>query len=285
MCRVCVCGVVVVVVSRCLFLRHLEWIETHWRGFDEDRNVSVFETNIRVLGGLLSSHLLAKSLLPPARAYNDTLLRLATDLGDRLLAAFTSSPSGMPYGTVNLRHGVPAGETTVTSTAGTATFAIEFGVLSALTGNGSYAVAAKRAVKAMWSHRSPLNLVGNHIDIASGAWVHLDCSIGGSIDSFYEYLLKGASCSFIARPHRFTAFLCAAAVLFSDADYMAIYETAYGAIVTHSKVGPWYVEVHPNRYQLQRAKRCDLTLPQWRPAAPLLWHADGLLPGPAEYDG
>lgn len=30
--------------------------------FDQDRNVSVFETNIRVVGGLLSSHLMAKEL-------------------------------------------------------------------------------------------------------------------------------------------------------------------------------------------------------------------------------
>jgi len=33
----------------------------------------------------------------------------------------------MPYGTVNLRHGVPAGETPVTCTAGVGTFVIEFG--------------------------------------------------------------------------------------------------------------------------------------------------------------
>ncbi len=37
----------------------VEWVVTHWTNFDLDRNVSVFETNIRVLGGLLSSHLFA----------------------------------------------------------------------------------------------------------------------------------------------------------------------------------------------------------------------------------
>ncbi len=132
----------------------------------------------------------------------------------------------MPYGTVNLRYGVPQGETTITSTAGTATFSVEFGVLSALTGDGKYAKAAKKAVKRMWTHRTPLNLVGNHIDIVTGEWQHLDSSIGGSIDSFYEYLFK-------------------AAMMFSDSDYLAIFETAYTAIVTYTKVGPWYVEVHP----------------------------------------
>ena len=41
---------------------------------------------------------------------------------------------GMPYGTVNLRNGVPHGETPITSTAGVGTVVIEFGALSRLTG-------------------------------------------------------------------------------------------------------------------------------------------------------
>ena len=36
----------------------------------------------------------------------------------------------MPYGTVNLRHGVPAGETPITCTAGVGTFVVEFGQFS-----------------------------------------------------------------------------------------------------------------------------------------------------------
>lgn len=44
----------------------------------------------------------------------------------------------MPYGTVNLRHGVPKGETTVTCTAGIGTFIVEFGTLSRLTGDPLY---------------------------------------------------------------------------------------------------------------------------------------------------
>lgn len=40
----------------------------------------------------------------------------------------------MPYGTVNLRYGVPEGETSITCTAGVGTFILEFGTLSRLTG-------------------------------------------------------------------------------------------------------------------------------------------------------
>ncbi|KAL7747242.1 hypothetical protein RI367_007453 [Sorochytrium milnesiophthora] len=69
--------------------------------FDLNKTVSVFETNIRMLGGLLSAHILATRLLPD---YSGTLLRLATDLGDRLMRAF-GTPTGIPYGSVNLRYG------------------------------------------------------------------------------------------------------------------------------------------------------------------------------------
>ena len=61
------------------------------------------------------------------------LLRLAEDAASRLLPAF-DTPTGMPYGTVNLRNGVPNGETSVTSVAGVGTVVIEFGALSRLTG-------------------------------------------------------------------------------------------------------------------------------------------------------
>ena len=70
--------------------------------------------------------LLAGVELEPGWPCNGPLLRLAEDAATRLLPAF-DTPTGMPYGTVNLRHGVPAGETPVTCTAGVGTFLIEFG--------------------------------------------------------------------------------------------------------------------------------------------------------------
>ena len=99
--------------------------------------MSVFETNIRIVGGLLSAHLVARKAgvkLEPGWPCNGPLLALAEDVAKRLLPAF-DTPTGMPYGTVNLRHGVPDGETPVTCTAGVGTFIVEFGALSRLTGN------------------------------------------------------------------------------------------------------------------------------------------------------
>lgn len=46
--------------------------------------------------------------------------------------------TGMPYGTVNLREGVPDGETPITCTAGVGTYIVEFGTLSRLTGDPVY---------------------------------------------------------------------------------------------------------------------------------------------------
>jgi mannosidase alpha-like ER degradation enhancer 1 len=81
--------------------------------FDQDSTVQVFEANIRVLGGLLSAHLIAKGLtLPPFTLgpdYSDDLLQLARDLASRLLPAFDSSPTGLPLPRINLRHGAPQG--------------------------------------------------------------------------------------------------------------------------------------------------------------------------------
>ncbi|KAJ5979954.1 hypothetical protein N7481_007252 [Penicillium waksmanii] len=108
------------------------------RGFDIDSKVQVFETVIRGLGGLLSSHLFAIGELPitgynpPERdaeyasawdkggfskqdhgimwvdgfVYDGQLLRLAVDLAHRLLPAFYTE-TGLPYPRVNLRHGIP----------------------------------------------------------------------------------------------------------------------------------------------------------------------------------
>jgi hypothetical protein len=67
----------------------VHFISKNWTDFDVDKNVSVFETNIRVLGGLLSSHMFAEQL--EIENYNGALLSLAVDLGDRLLKAFTGS--------------------------------------------------------------------------------------------------------------------------------------------------------------------------------------------------
>ena len=89
---------------------------------------------------------------------------LAADLGDRLLPAFDTA-TGIPYGTVNLRRGVPNGETPISSTAGAGSLLLEFEALSRVTGDRRYGDAAKAAVDGLLRGRSGLGLVGKHINI------------------------------------------------------------------------------------------------------------------------
>eukprot|EP00586_Coscinodiscus_wailesii_P002990 CAMPEP_0172485110 /NCGR_PEP_ID=MMETSP1066-20121228/12924_1 /TAXON_ID=671091 /ORGANISM="Coscinodiscus wailesii, Strain CCMP2513" /LENGTH=963 /DNA_ID=CAMNT_0013250081 /DNA_START=957 /DNA_END=3848 /DNA_ORIENTATION=- len=193
--------------------------------FNVDQNVSVFETNIRVLGGLLSAHQMIRKIAPNVYfddvfqsdvegdsnfryavkigpvveterrserlwLYDDFLLELAVDIGDRLMPAFNTQ-TGIPYGTVNLRKGVPDGETTVASLAGGGTLTLEFEMLTRLTGDAKYGDAAILATRALFLRRNAqTNLLGKHIDVQTGRWREARSGIGSNSDSFYEYLLK-----------------------------------------------------------------------------------------------
>ena len=43
---------------------------------------------------------------------------------------------------------------------------------------------------ALWTFRSPLDLLGNHINVQTGKWTGLDATIGSGVDSYFEYLVK-----------------------------------------------------------------------------------------------
>lgn len=212
------------------------------KGFDLDSKVQVFETAIRGLGGLLSAHLFAVGELPirgydPSDdaasyakrwnknhlgieekgivwpngfEYDGQLLRLAYDLGNRLIPAFWSV-TGIPYPRVNLRSGIPfyvnsplnavsedgqcdarggAPEITETCSAGAGSLVLEFTVLTRLTGDVRFEELAKRAFWAIWERRSNLDLIGSGIDAETGNWVGTWTGIGAGIDSFFEYALK-----------------------------------------------------------------------------------------------
>ncbi|KAL0237035.1 hypothetical protein PCE1_000432 [Barthelona sp. PCE] len=158
----------------------------HFKG-----HVSLFETNIRVLGGMLSAHLLMQEFSNITNSfYNDCYLFQANELGHRLLPAF-DTPTGMPYGAIDLNKGVRKKETPVTNTASIGTLIVEFGVLSHLTGNPIFYEKAKKAVTELHSRRTRVGLVCSHMNIRTGEWEYHDTSLGATVDSYYEYLLKG----------------------------------------------------------------------------------------------
>jgi len=185
-----------------------------------------FYANYSVLGGLLSAHLMAVDPalgifdgVPASEVYTGHLLSLSIDLGNRLLPAF-GTDTGIPYGTVNLRRGVPKGETEIASTAGAGSLSVEFEVLSRLSGDTRYGDAARHAAAALYKRRSAIGLLGKHIHTRTGKWYESVSGIGSNSDSFYEYLLK--------------AFL-----LFRD-DYMfEMFTETYAAVKEHVQVHYW----------------------------------------------
>ncbi len=146
--------------------------------FDRDLSVKNFEVTIRLLGGLLSSH----QMTGDAR-----LLRLAEDLGTRLLPAF-DSPTGMPFMYVNLRTGKTSEPRSNPAEIGT--LILEFGTLARLTGKPVFYDRAHDALTRLYARRSSLGLVGEEIDVRTEQWLSTASHVGGGIDSYYEYLLK-----------------------------------------------------------------------------------------------
>jgi len=146
--------------------------------FDRDIYVKNFEITIRLLGGLLSGYQLTN---------DKRLLQLAEDLSNRLLPVF-NSPTGLPYMYVNLRTGQVRDP--VTNPAETGTLLLEFGTLSKLTGRPEFYDKARRALVETYKRRSQLGLVGQKINVETGAWTETDSHVSGGIDSYYEYLWK-----------------------------------------------------------------------------------------------
>jgi mannosyl-oligosaccharide alpha-1,2-mannosidase len=180
----------------------IRWVADNLH-FDIDGKVQVFETGIRIVGGLLS----AWSATRDAK-----LLALAKDIADRLSPAFTKSPTGMPYRFVNLKTGAVRDPESYPAEIGT--YIAEWGTLSKATGDKRYYDMAKRAVKALFDRRSKIDLVADTINIETGAFVSRRASIGPPTDSYFEYLWDGWQ-------------------LFGDADFKHWYDVYTAAIVKH----------------------------------------------------
>ncbi len=158
------------------FQAGVDWVKSSLN-FDVNGEAQVFETNIRLVGGLISAHLACG---------DPVLLAKAKDLADRLLKAFDASPYGLPWRYVNLKTG--AVRDPETNLAEIGTYITEFGVLSQLTGDDRYFKVAKRAMKHALDKRSKIGLMAANIDARTGEWISRAASIDIYADSFYEYL-------------------------------------------------------------------------------------------------
>lgn len=152
-----------------------------------DRDVSVFETNIRILGGLLSAH----DLSGDADA-----LELAESFAARLSAAF-DTPSGIPRSFVNVKTGRAFALPWTQGKSILADFGsmhLEWSTLSARTKNPVYeahtAHVFEQIASARQSSGAPHGLFPHLYDVDAGRFAGGVVSFGALGDSFYEYLIK-----------------------------------------------------------------------------------------------
>ncbi|XP_031247267.1 mannosyl-oligosaccharide 1,2-alpha-mannosidase MNS1-like [Pistacia vera] len=151
--------------------------------FNKDYEASVFETTIRVVGGLLSAYDLSE---------DKVFLEKARDIADRLLPAWNTH-SGIPYNIINLARGNPhnpswTGGDSILADSGTEQ--VEFIALSQRTGDPKYQQKAERVIEELNKTFPADGLLPIYINPERGARSYSTITFGAMGDSFYEYLLK-----------------------------------------------------------------------------------------------
>ncbi|XP_024528760.1 mannosyl-oligosaccharide 1,2-alpha-mannosidase MNS1 [Selaginella moellendorffii] len=150
--------------------------------FNINYEASMFETTIRVVGGLVSAYDLS----------NDTVfLKKAREIADRLLPAW-NTPTGIPYTTVNLASGdsrSPGWTLGASVLADLATEQVEFIALSQRTGDPKYQEKVENVIKKIKEFFPQDGLVPIYVNPHTASASNR-ITFGAMGDSFYEYLLK-----------------------------------------------------------------------------------------------
>ncbi|KAJ7746460.1 glycoside hydrolase family 47 protein [Mycena maculata] len=155
-------------------------------GMEMGEHAHFFEVVIRYLGGLLSAYALSE---------DPRLLKLADDLGGKLLPAFNTA-SGFPLRGVNTETGTtPHGPSDRdVCLAEVLSNQMEFKYLAHITGKSEYYTATERPMKAMYGEENTMlgGLLATVWDVTTGKpnMSHMEFSASGCADSAYEYLLK-----------------------------------------------------------------------------------------------
>ncbi|KAM3614500.1 uncharacterized protein V6R79_015478 [Siganus canaliculatus] len=160
-----------------------EWVQSSL-DLNSNGEASLFEVNIRYVGGLLSAYYLTGE---------EVFKNKVMELGEKLLPAF-NTPTGIPRGVINLGSGTSwswgwasAGSSIL---AEFGTLHLEFVHLSELSKNPIYTEKVMNIRKLLNKIEKPHGLYPNFLSPVSGNWVQHHVSIGGLGDSFYEYLIK-----------------------------------------------------------------------------------------------
>ena len=150
------------------------------------RTISLFETTIRVIGGLLSSHMIAvrnSERFSKDRPYQNQLLDAAETVAQRISPAFMTK-TGIPCPTIK-NDGTWDCIYSTTTVADAGTLILEWRTLSRLTGNPIYSQYVDRVLAALKTIRSPLGLLFERV-----SWSDLK-------DVSFAALLFHSKCRFI----------------------------------------------------------------------------------------
>ena len=192
--------------------------------------VSVFETNIRIVGGLIGGHTMVQKIKNSNKIpnsikrkfdwYDQQLIDQAVIVADKLLVAFDTD-TGLPRSRVSLFNKLHSSsiispdqkKSTCTACAGT--LILEFAALSHYTNDDKYYKAGMKTLDFLWRRKNlATNLLGQVINVENGNWVRTDAGIGAGSDSYYEYLYKGG-------------------VMLNDGELMDRFKIHYDAIEKH----------------------------------------------------
>jgi len=160
-----------------------DWVRDHLT-CDRTGSVSVFETTIRSLGGLLSAY---------DWSGEKVFLDKAEDLGQRLFHAVEDSPSGLPYGQTVLNghrsnNAGWLGGAVLLAEIGTVQ--VEFRYLSEVMHKKVYSESVNRIFSILGNMRSKGGLFPYELNIDGPTFRNDVLTFGAMADSFYEYLLK-----------------------------------------------------------------------------------------------
>ncbi|CAG7733329.1 unnamed protein product [Allacma fusca] len=161
------------------YIKGRNWVSENFDFKTVKTSVSLFETNIRILGGFLTAYALTR---------DDLYLDQANAVGQLLLPAF-DTPSGFPFDRINPATGATGGGAT-TSMAGLGLLHLEFAYLSEITANPIYLDKVSKIRQNLWDLEKPNGLYPNTVNIQTGRFSDSHVSMGAGADSFYEYLLK-----------------------------------------------------------------------------------------------
>lgn len=146
-------------------------------------SVSVFETTIRSLGGLLSAYDLSG---------DKAFLNKAEDLGSKLFKAFPENGDGMPSTHIRLNGKGNASIRGSSNIAEVGTLQVEFRYLSKALGDPKYAQRSEKVFELLQPLQSQNNgLFPYGINRQTPVkFTNSNIRFGAMADSFYEYMLK-----------------------------------------------------------------------------------------------